>query len=50
MYIIYFQNIEFFKDRIGGCIKTTFNNNSNCFFFEVLKSDLNHDPMLICNN
>ena len=36
MYIIYFQNIEFFKDRIGVCIKTTFNNNSNCFFLKFL--------------
>ena len=50
MYIIYFQKIEFFKDRIGVCIKNTLRNNSNRFFFEVLKSDLNHDPMLICNN
>ena len=32
MYIIYFQNIECFKDRIGMCIKTTLSNNSNCFF------------------
>ena len=35
MYIIYFQNIKFFKDWIGVCIKTTLTNNSNCFFWSL---------------
>ena len=32
MYIIYFQKIDFFKDRIGVCIKNTLRNNSYPFF------------------
>ena len=50
MYIIYFQNIEFSKDRIGVCIKTILSKKFELLFIEVLKSDLNYNPMLICNN